>query len=424
MAGADSRSFFPCPPSVLVGLILIQQILLMGKLSLSIDDTSGNRSAIDSSQDVSLATPPEAAAKTSTTTSSTTFTATNTNTGTPPRYRGNAKSDALLFLFCPGGNTTVRFVEQSVLSSRAAGFTKEHIVVIDTSPSTHCYNDSEFLRAEVGYVYPTVPSELTFAMMQNVAWNLAQRWGFPHYFWQHADVVITHEGENEVFATKAMRIVHAAPSDWGQVQFGYDLFAAYKTEAVAKVRWDQGISHYLADCDFHIRIQFAGYRILSSYAGIVLHIKTLLPSPLPEIKSYSLDWYKERGAFETRPIKKNRLKHTTNPNPGINRKAKVKLDFRGVKDVSLNATQARYDFEHEAAEKYYMSKWGSLNCDWNPGKIEFIPEEFPRFDINDAAGERKIPPPIQQRQRRIQEAQTSIQTGRVSNVLVKSTTAM
>ena len=213
-------------------------------------------------------------------------------TGQPPRYSGDPKTSALLFFFCPdGGPTTVSFVEQSVSSSRAAGFERQHIVIIDTSPDTHCYYGSEFLRKEVGYVYPTIPTELTFAMMHNVAWRLAQKWQFPHYFWQHADVFITSEGENEQFATKAMRIVaDELPPDWGQVHFGYDLFACYKTEAVAIVRWDQGIQHYLGDCDFQIRLQFAGYKIVQSFAGIVLHMKALLPEPVVDIKSHSMEY--------------------------------------------------------------------------------------------------------------------------------------
>mmetsp|Transcript_32825 Transcript_32825/g.72384 ORF Transcript_32825/g.72384 Transcript_32825/m.72384 type:complete len:222 (-) Transcript_32825:3-668(-) len=217
MSGSISTGrSFPCPPSLLALLILVQQLLLMGKLSLSVDGIGGSWSDVASSADAILAGRGTAATTTTATTSAESSIITITDAaaaggGAPPRYGGNAKTDALLFLFCPGGNTTVRFVEQAVLSSRAAGFAKEHIVIIDTSPNTHCYSDSAFLRAEVGYVYPTIPSDMTFAMMQNVAWNLAQRWGFPYYFWQHADVVITHEGENEEFATKAMRIVNVAP---------------------------------------------------------------------------------------------------------------------------------------------------------------------------------------------------------------------
>ena len=224
-----------CPLPVvlaLVVLVMVQQGFIMGKLTISIGG-AGSANIDDASDDARRI--PQAKA-----TVDADF---DTGTGQPPQYSGDPKRSALLFFFCPGGgDTTVAFVEQSVMSSRAAGFERQHIVIIDTSPDTHCYHGSDFLRREVGYVYPTIPTDLTFSMMQNVAWRLAQRWGFPHYFWQHADVFITDEGENEKFATKAIRMVaDETPPDWGIVHFGYDLFACYKTEAVEKVRWDQGI---------------------------------------------------------------------------------------------------------------------------------------------------------------------------------------
>jgi len=374
----------------LVALVVVQQGFIMGKLTISIGGGGGVRVGAGlGGDDHGDAEAAKVAAEASHTVLPAEF---DTGTGTPPRYTGDPKTSAVLFFFCPGGgdddNSTVRFVEQSVMSSRAAGFERHHIVVIDTSPDTHCYHRSAFLRREVGYVYPTIPTDLTFAMLHNVAWRLADRWGFPHYFWQHADVFITHEGETEAFATKAMRVVaDETPPDWGMVHFAYDLFACYKTEAVAKVRWDQGIHHYLADCDFHIRIQFAGYSIIQSFAGIVLHMKALLPEPVSEIKSYSMEYYKEHGAFETRPVKLNRIKHSTNPNGkiGLLTKTKPRLDVQGVKDISNNATETKYRLASEASNEYYRLKWGSHHCNWNPGKIETIGRAFPAFDINDAS---------------------------------------
>ena len=373
-------------------LVLVQQGVIIGKLTISIGTTGAASRDYDDGDGDHVERIPVSPAKTTTTSMHAGAAAdlddTAASTGQPPRYSGDPKSSALLFFFCPGGGpTTVSFVEQSVMSSRAAGWTRRHIVIIDTSPDTHCYHGSEFLRNEVGYVYPTVPTDLTFAMMHNVAWRLAQRWGFPHYFWQHADVFITSEGENEVFAAKAMRIVaDETPPDWGQVHFAYDLFTCYRTEAVAKVRWDQGIHHYLGDCDFHIRIQFAGYKIIQSFAGIVLHMKALLPEPIRDVKSHSMEYYKERGAFETRPIKLNRVKHSTNPNK-VNSlsTAKAKLDVQGVKDVSNNSTENKYRLASEASNEYYRLKWGSHHCNWNPGKIETIGSEYPAFDINNAS---------------------------------------
>ena len=287
-----------------------------------------------------------------------------TGTGTPPRYTGDLTTSTVLFFFCPGGNDeTVRFVEQAVMSGRAAGFRREDVVIIDTSHNTHCYYHSEFVRREVGYVHPTNPTDLTFSMLQNTAWRLAQRWGFPYYFWQHADVVITDVGENETFASKAVRFVNEEmPDDWAVVHFAYDLVTAFKTEAVARVRWDQGINHYPGDCDFYIRVQFAGYQILKRFAGIALHIKNLLPQPILAIERHSMGWYKERGAFEPAHMVKIRTQYSTNPNASnemvTERDIKGVQVGLGVRDDSTNATATRYRLVSDASLEYYLLIWG------------------------------------------------------------------
>lgn len=315
-----------------------------------------------------------------------------TGTGTPPRYTGDPRTSTVLFFFCPGGNDeTVRFVEQAVMSGRAAGFRREDVVIIDTSHNTHCYYHSEFVRREVGYVHPTNPTDLTFSMLQNTAWRLAQRWGFPYYFWQHADVVITDVGENETFASKAVRLVNeGVPDDWAVVHFAYDLVTAFKTEAVARVRWDQAINHYPGDCDFYIRVQFAGYQILKRFAGIALHIKNLLPQPILAIERHSMGWYKERGAFEPAHMVKIRTQYSTNPNASnemvTERDIKGVQVGLGVRDDSTNATATRYRLESDASMEYYLLKWGpTTGCKRLPHQIGLIGPQYPAFDINDAS---------------------------------------
>ena len=114
-------------------------------------------------------------------------------------------------------------------------------------------------------------------------------------------------------------------------------------------------------------------------------MKALLPRPIGDIKSHSMEYYKEQGAFETRPIKMNRAKHSTNPKLNRLSFAKPKLDVQGVKDISNNATETKYRLASEASNEYYNLKWGSQHCNWNSGKIEFIGSEYPVFDINNAS---------------------------------------
>ena len=373
----------------LAALALIQQAYIIRRLSVF----GGGGGAVDlGSRASELLESIVASATTAPTTNNAHSGKESTATGTPPRYTGDPQTSIILFFFCPGGgNEAVGFVEQAVMSARAAGFQREHVVVIDTSHGTHCYHRSEFLRREAGYVYPTIPADLSFSMLQNVAWRLAQRLGFPYYFWQHADVVITDVGENETFASKAVRLVNEdTPDDWAVVHFAYDLFTAFKTEAVTKVRWDQGINHYPADCDFYIRIQFAGYQVLKRFAGIAMHIKNLLPEPILGIERHSMEWYKERGAFEPAHMVKIRNEYSTNPNASnemvTERDIKGVQIGLGVRDESSNATATRYRLETEAASEYYLLKWGpTTGCKRLPSQIGLIEPQYPAFDINDAA---------------------------------------
>ena len=154
------------------------------------------------------------------------------------RPRGLAGAETVILILLPSAEKAVRYVEQAVLTAREAGFQKNEIVVIDTSPNYQAFK-SDCLRKQTGYIYAMMPSELTFSMLQNVAATLAEQWEFEYYFWQHADVVIFSHGDvqnqTSSFASLAKQYVHEAPSDWAVLFYGYDLFAAYKTSVLRRI---------------------------------------------------------------------------------------------------------------------------------------------------------------------------------------------
>lgn len=277
--------------------------------------------------------------------------------GSPARVTIGGNRGTALFFFCPSGDDSVRFVEQAVVSARAAGWAANELVVLDTSYAGQAQT-SRFLQGNTGLIYQTTPTGLTFSMLQNVAMELATQSGLQFYFWQHADVVIVSD-DKDTFASQAFEHAKRAPNDWGVLFFAYDWFAAFKTRAVRKVPWDQGINHYFSDCDFYHRTRLAGYATYDRNAGFVMHKKTPLakgeaPQGL-EVLNLTVAWYKQRGAYSI-----------GEPKPS------VPGERRGVVDSNA-AGISRYKAEQQAAYSYAKQKWGTLNCS--------LTNQMPNFDI-------------------------------------------
>lgn len=310
----------------------------------------------------------------------------------PPRYgSGDAATDVVLFIFGPSGDSSVTYVEQAVLSARTAGYSKRHIVIIDTSYDTHALR-STFLRNQTAYIHQTNPFDLTFSMLQNVAWQLAKEWGFPYYFWMHADVVITSAGETKSMFSRAIEEVDKVqrmPDPWGVLFFSYDWFAAYKTLCTETVRWDQGIPHYFADCDYYNRVQLAGYSVNRAWVGHVLHMRTLLGEDegrheRQQLMERPIEWWGERGAYQSKNMDIKRRMHSTAANKLAVSATKGFESVGGVNDkqIGSNATVARYIENAKAGKAYKAQKYGDRLRGKNIcGSSGAVVE--PLFDINE-----------------------------------------
>lgn len=186
-------------------------------------------------------------------------------------------------------------LEQCVVSYIAAGWPPSDIYVVENtgtmqsnqlnqlSPDNPFYLDYHYLTRTLGVNVLTAPTYLSFAQLQNffLYTSIVNHW--PQYFWSHMDVAVVTNEVYKPFSSLYMRAVDALretandPS-WGIRFFAYDKLTLARTAAYSAVGgFDTFIPYYNTDCDFHFRINQAGFNVSDVHAGAVHDLGGTLP---------------------------------------------------------------------------------------------------------------------------------------------------
>lgn len=185
---------------------------------------------------------------------------------------------------------------QAVVSYITAGWPPSHIYVIEntgvqrsnqrgllTLQNPFYLNHKALKRLGVNIVM--TPTLLSFAQLQNFYHAMSYDHEWPYYFWSHMDVVafsyenghenltssITEPGFKNLYEL-SLRAVQKTLDEprWGLKLFAYDHYSLVNAKMVEDIGgWDTFIPYYTTDCDYHGRVEIAGWTLEDALVGII-----------------------------------------------------------------------------------------------------------------------------------------------------------
>jgi hypothetical protein len=262
---------------------------------------------------------------------------------------------------------------RSMLEQTLRGYKQvewEGIVIIDNSKFREAYRDREILKEKYGVrdVIETT-SHLTFSQLQNTFNFYARKWDVPWYLWTHSDALLVPQYGISHYQ-EAIRCIYESsrnvPST-GFVFFGYDLLAAFQTEAFSRVPFDEGIIHYGSDCDVYYRVRFANYTNTECRIGRVFNMHGVMESSLADqlfTPSVSEADYNSKVQLVEQAIKDTASYSWRNS------------DMDSQSRMSEAEKQA-YNAQSEASKVYFKNKYSAeTSCD-----VQSSWGRAPNFDV-------------------------------------------
>jgi hypothetical protein len=181
-------------------------------------------------------------------------------------------------------------LQQAVVSYLTAGWPAKDIYVVDNTGTMDSntlglltlqnpfYVNYTRLKDSFGVNVVVTPTLLTFAQLQNFFLYTAITNGWENYWWSHMDsVAVSYEDRlpYESLHTRVLKDFAASkkPWNWALKFYAYDRLALVNVAAYKSVGgWDTHIPFYTTDCDFHQRIEMAGWKLPNVDVGMVFDV--------------------------------------------------------------------------------------------------------------------------------------------------------
>lgn len=190
-------------------------------------------------------------------------------------------------------------LQQTVLSSVAAGWAPSQIIVVDNTGVSranarhhfrHTFLNYSLLLDSYGVNIFSNPTRQTFSQLQNLTLELARTAEWTDFYVSHQDVVVRNslgEDASSTFYDSILREYREIKgsfadnlSKWAFVYYQYDWLIHVNVLSADRIGpWDQFIPYYFSDRNYYGCARRGGFQIFDYHAGSIFDLAECIAEP-------------------------------------------------------------------------------------------------------------------------------------------------